>query len=114
MASAPATFARPHDQPRFPHQDGVAGQILELASLNAWLIYHTHDSRRSQPGFTDLTLSSAPRLLLFVEVKTQRGRIRPGQRVWLDQLDKVPGVEADLCRPVDWPTVVDVFGRRRR
>jgi hypothetical protein len=89
------------------------GQILALASLNAWLIHHIHDSRRRQSEFPDLTLSSAPRRLLRVEIKTRHGRTGPEQRTWPDQLGKVPGLEAGLWGPTDWPTVVDVLGRRR-
>ena len=30
--------------------------VLQIANMYGWLAYHTHDSRRSAPGFPDLVL----------------------------------------------------------
>lgn len=82
--------------------------IVELAGYLGWLVFHPYDSRRSQPGFPDLTLVRPPRgagecgRVLFVELKTSRGRLRPAQRVWLAALRDVPGVEVFTWRPADW------------
>ncbi len=60
-------------------------QVLTLARLSGWKTYHTHEARRSASGFPDLVLVRPPRLL-FVELKSQEGRVRPEHNVWLDAL----------------------------
>ncbi len=36
------------------------GQVVELAQLHRWHVYHTFDSRRSHAGFPDLLLLKGP------------------------------------------------------
>jgi len=82
--------------------------VTELATLAGWLVYHTYDSRRSQAGFPDLVLARAD-TLIFAELKTDKGRIRPSQRAWLDRLGAIatqqPNIEVYLWRPKDWPGI---------
>ena len=63
---------------RIPEKE-FQGQVLDLAKLLGWLCYHTHNSRRSAPGFSDLVLARPP-VVRFVELKTDTGRLRPEQR----------------------------------
>jgi hypothetical protein len=60
-------------------------QVIDLAKLHGYtLIYHTRDSRRSQPGFPDLVLVSEHRgRALFRELKTDSGRVSPAQFSWI-------------------------------
>lgn len=84
-------------------EDELEANVRTLGALTGWtLIYHTHDSRRSDPGFLDLVMVN-PRQgrILFVELKTRTGRIRPKQRDWLAGLAAV-GMEAALWRPAQW------------
>ena len=88
----------------------MQASIIETARDFGWLCFHAHDSRRSEPGYPDLTLVRPPRLL-FIEVKTADGRLSkghwnkgrtrwlPGQDTWRDALVQCPGVEYYLCRP---------------
>ncbi|GAA5229238.1 hypothetical protein GCM10025779_00510 [Arthrobacter cryoconiti] len=84
-----------------PFQDGV----LKLARFHGFsLAYHTHDSRRSVPGFPDLVLVN-PRAgrVLYRELKTSKGRLSPAQIEWLDGLTAC-GMDAGVWRPNDLDT----------
>lgn len=82
-------------------------QVVELASLRGWRWYHTHDSRRSNAGFPDLTLVRGDRLL-FVELKTERGRLSPEQFAWLEALNETPA-EIHIFRPSDWSNLEEIL-----
>lgn len=105
--------------------------IVRLAELQGWLVYHTHDSRRSNPGFPDLVLvhrgestQTVPRncRLVFAELKTQKGRTSVAQAAWLEALGVVfarggamesqePRHAVYLWRPSDWPEIEAVLAR---
>jgi hypothetical protein len=85
--------------------------VTALAVRFGWRPYHTHDSRKSQPGFPDLTLVRPPRLI-FAELKTMTGVVTTEQEEWLDDLWQVPGVEAYLWRPSDLETITRCLNRR--
>ena len=84
--------------------------VLELAQICGWHCYHTHDSRRSEPGFPDLVLVRGDRLL-FRELKTDKGRMSPAQVQWIIELS---GAGADVCvwRPHDWPVIEQQLKQR--
>lgn len=88
-------------------------QVLDFARLSGWRCYHTHDSRRSAAGFPDLVLVRPP-VVLFAELKSEDGRVRPEQHGWLAALEKCPGVVVRLWRPGDWPDVEEALARRQR
>jgi hypothetical protein len=71
--------------------------IRTLAHLLSWEIYHTHDSRRSAPGFPDLVLMRPPELV-FIELKTQTGRLTKAQQRWQDELAAC-GADVAVWRP---------------
>jgi len=80
-------------------------QVRELARLRGWLCYHTHDSRRSEPGFPDLVLLKPP-LLLFVELKRDGAKPSAPQEEWLGALAGVERVSVQVWSPQDWDEVV--------
>lgn len=63
------------------------------------LCYHTHDSRRSEPGFPDCVLVG-PAGLLFAELKAERGRLTVEQRRWGSKLAQA-GAAWTVWRPRD-------------
>jgi len=74
-------------------------QCRSAAKVLGLLVYHTHDSRRSEPGFPDLVIAGR-RGVLIRELKTERGRVTLAQFTWLDALITA-GVDADVWRPAD-------------
>ncbi len=99
-------------------------QVLDLAGLLGWRVYHTWLSARSAPGFPDLVLCRAetdttgrPILgtgrLIFAELKSATGKPTPAQSEWLALLGAVPGVEVYLWRPHDLEGIARVLRRNR-
>ena len=78
------------------------------------LVYHTHDSRRSAPGFPDLVLAHPDGRLIFAELKRGGQYPTTEQRLWLAALSRVaeenPLVETKLYRPADWEQIVEDLG----
>src|SRR5262249_31803425 len=81
-------------------------QVVQLARLLRWRVYHTYDSRRSAPGLPDLLL--VRERVLWAELKTESGRVTPAQRAWIEAL-AAAGQEVRLWRPRDWPTIQAVL-----
>lgn len=72
--------------------------IVDAARWGGWLHYHTHDSRRSAAGFPDLVLAHPERGVVFVEVKSERGRLTVEQERWRVAL-AAAGAEHWVARP---------------
>ena len=87
-----------------PSEKQFQAQVVELARYSGFLIYHTFDSRRSASGFPDLVLVRPP-TVLFAELKTETGRIRPEQQKWLDALEGCESIEVRLWRPSEWEEI---------
>lgn len=100
---------KPQDAPTGPKQSERDWQatVLQYAALRGWRAYHNPDSRRSTAGFPDLVLVRRPHVV-FAELKSDTGRLRPEQVTWLDEL-RACGVTAVVWRPSDWPHVERVL-----
>ena len=95
--------------------------VVRLAKLHGWMVYHTHDSRHSEPGFPDLVLCRDG-VLIFAELKRQTGRVSAAQREWMQHLSLVAGVvgasgvhgaiQVYLWKPADWQTIERVLSGR--
>ena len=75
--------------------------VCQLAKTLGCIVYHTHDSRRSEPGFPDLVIVGK-RAFMFRELKTERGYVSDAQKEWLDKLADAKA-DAAVWRPSDWP-----------
>jgi hypothetical protein len=83
--------------------------VVRVANQHGWLCYHTHDSRKSAPGYPDLTLArlpghGRPGEVLWSELKVD-APLTIEQEVWLATLSHVQHTEAHLWTPADWPTI---------
>lgn len=95
-------------------------QVIDLARRTGWIAYHSETAvmrsgRWATPmqglaGFPDVVAVRAPRVL-FVELKTQIGKLSELQEKWLAELRACPGVEAYVWRPGDLDDVYRVLLR---
>ena len=82
--------------------------VVSAARMLGWHTYHTHDSRRSDKGFPDLVLVHPDHGLIFAELKTEKGRVRPEQWEWIWRLEKA-GERVFVWRPSYWDEVQAVL-----
>ena len=65
--------------------------IMDALELGGWLYSHHPDSRRSEGGggLPDLVaVHPKSHAVIFIEVKTEAGRLRPKQEEWLHALER--------------------------
>ena len=79
----------------------VRSTIMEDAHWKGWLVSYNPDSRKvkGDPGVPDLILARRGKIIA-VELKSYAGRVRLGQRDWIDAL----GENVYLVKPatLDW------------
>jgi len=87
--------------------------IVDLATWLGWRVFHPRPAQIAgrwathllgSAGFPDLTMVHQRRGFLIVEVKSNTGRVTPGQRAWLADLEEA-GVECYVWRPKDYREV---------
>lgn len=79
--------------------------VIDLLKLFHWRYYHTYDSRRSVHGYPDITAVRGKRLL-FIELKSEKGKLTQGQRLWLADLKFTERAETYVWRPSDWAEIL--------
>lgn len=87
-----------------------SSQVYELAKLLGWRRYHTYRSKHSAAGFPDEVLVRDR--VVFLELKTEKGKPSPDQRDWLVALIQA-GVEAYIARPRDLDDLADLLSTRK-
>ncbi len=103
----------PQDATRLPRltEKQFLEQVKSYAKLCGWLVYHTHDSRRSSAGFPDLVLLRGLRLVV-AELKSEDGVVRPDQRTWIAAFMGA-NVSTFVWRPSDWEQIERVLAREQ-
>lgn len=95
-------------------EDEWLSRVLDTARVHGWRVQHVRPARtqrgwrtpvQGDRGAPDLLLARGGRVLL-VELKSDRGRLGPGQGEWL----AAAGEHARLWRPRDWPQVLAELG----
>jgi hypothetical protein len=81
-------------------EDQLQMSVVQLAGLCGWEWFHDEDSRRNRAGLPDLILVRGHRLL-WRELKTTTGRVRPDQKRWIALL-QAAGEDAGVWRPAQW------------
>ena len=77
--------------------------VIALARTCGWKVYHTHDSRRSEWGYPDLTMVRVRDCrLLFVELKSAKGVVSTEQQLWLHAFSRIAQAEVCVWRPEHW------------
>ena len=87
--------------------------ITDAAELNGWLVFHDNDSRRNVAGFPDLVLVKSPRVL-FLELKSEIGRVRPEQHAWMDALSRCDTIASAIVRPEHADLVIEYLRNPER
>lgn len=84
-------------------------QVVALLRTLGYRCYHTHDSRRSQPGFPDLC--AIRDRIIFLELKREQGTVTKKQREWIAALHRA-GAEVYVARPRHFDVLAAVLGPR--
>jgi hypothetical protein len=97
--------------------------VIDAARLGGWLVHHCRPSLtasgrwataiQGHKGFPDLVIAGKGRVL-FLELKSARGRVSVDQAEWLRVL-KASGVDARIVRPDDLDDLIaELLARPRR
>lgn len=99
---APVTAAEYRDQvAREMAEATLLARVIDIGASTGWRSYHTHDSRRSQSGYPDLTMVNArQRRTLFAELKRHGKKPTDAQEAWIADL-RAAGQEVYVWWPAD-------------
>ncbi len=79
-------------------------QIIRLAEMRRWRVYHPWSSMHSVKGYPDLTMVRG-KSLIVAELKTEKGQVTDAQQGWLDAFHAMTYCQVFVWRPSDWPEI---------
>ncbi|MEE9401289.1 MAG: VRR-NUC domain-containing protein [Dehalococcoidia bacterium] len=93
--------------------------VIDMAKTFGWLVHHQRPGRmadgrwrssiQGHKGFPDLVLVHPETgVLIFAELKSEKGRLRPEQKLWMHSL--AYGYSYYIWRPSDWDEIEEVLG----
>jgi hypothetical protein len=88
-----------------------AGHVVKVLREHDWIIVTVPDMRMTEAGWPDITAwhPKLSGLLLLWELKVKHRHPRPAQRRTLQHLATVPGADARVVQPHDWPALRDAL-----
>lgn len=108
-------------QKRRNEEEELQNKIIEVAKIYGWLVHAERPARTSKgyrtpiqgdTGFPDLVLTRN-KDILFVECKSEKGKLSDAQKIWLTELDKNPTVRCLVWRLSDWELIYSTLQQRR-
>ena len=87
-------------------------QVLDLALHLGYKTYFTWGSFHSPKGYPDLTLVRETRLI-FIELKSERGKLSLEQEEWLEALRATRKCEVYSWYPQQWEEICKILGGER-
>lgn len=90
--------------------------VVDRARALGWLVFHDRDSRTAiAAGLPDLILlHQKSGRIIFAELKSPTGRIRPGQREFLETAARSPQNEIALWRPDELEEITQILAGKTR
>lgn len=93
-------------------EEAFQADIIAAAKKLGWRCHHHYDARRSEPGWLDLVLANPrQKRVLFVELKSETGRLTDGQAWWIGAL-MAAGLEVYVWRPADYDKALEILSGR--
>lgn len=99
----------------------LQSKVIQLAKMNGFRVQHSRPVQQKDgrwltaiagdPGFPDLVLASRDRGVLFIELKSDVGKLSPGQVMWQQAL--APHAEWWLVREADLDKLAKRLGRAK-
>lgn len=113
---AVTTLRVPADWPAaralFKDEADFQQQLTTAAKRMGYRCYHTHDSRKSEPGFPDVVLASPrQKRIVYAELKQDGENLSEDQAWWAAALLEA-GHEWYLWRFKDWNTALAILAGR--
>ena len=82
--------------------------VVAVAKGRGWLVYHTHDSRRSEPGFPDLVMLRGKRMIV-AELKVGKNTLTLEQEEWMKAFEAAGVSECNEWYPANWGEIMEVL-----
>ena len=99
----------------------LQSQVIQLAKMNGFRVHHSRNVQLADgrwmtaiagdAGFVDLVLAHPQRGVLFIELKSEVGKLSPGQVMWQNAFNGQ--IEYWLVRPQDLEKLAKRLGGPR-